>query len=125
MGIKTATAQLRTTDLDASIDFYTTKLGLTLEFRYEDFYAGLRAGDQTFHLKFACDKDPSIDFVDEQGHFHLYFEVDDAQATAEELKAKGIELVEDVHDTDWQTREFIIKDNEGHTLYFGQPLPGE
>ena len=39
-------AQLRTTDLAQSIRFYTTKVGLTLEFQYEDFYAGLRAGNQ-------------------------------------------------------------------------------
>jgi len=27
-----------------------------------------------------------------------------------------------VHETAWQTREFVIKDDQGHTLYFGQPL---
>ena len=32
--------QLRTTDLAKSIWFYTTQLGFTLEFQYEDFYAG-------------------------------------------------------------------------------------
>ncbi len=26
------------------------EVGLTLEFQYEDFYAGIRAGDQIFHL---------------------------------------------------------------------------
>src|SRR3954451_22040762 len=46
MKISGAIAQLRTTDLPATIRFYTEKLGLTLEFQYEDFYAGIRAGDQ-------------------------------------------------------------------------------
>jgi catechol 2,3-dioxygenase-like lactoylglutathione lyase family enzyme len=32
-----AIPQLRTTDLDQSIRFYTEGLGLALEFRYEDF----------------------------------------------------------------------------------------
>ena len=36
---------LRTTDLAASVDFDTTKLGFTLGFQYEDFDAGLRFGD--------------------------------------------------------------------------------
>jgi catechol 2,3-dioxygenase-like lactoylglutathione lyase family enzyme len=122
MQISSAIAQLRTTDLAASIDFYTTKLGLTLEFQYEDFYAGIRAGNQTFHLKFADERDPSIDFVDKGGHFHLYFETDDAAAVAEAIKNNGVPLVMDVHETAWRTREFVIKDDQGHTLYFGESL---
>ena len=83
MQISSAIAQLRTTDLAASISFYTTKVGLTLEFRYQDFYAGIRAGSQIFHLKLVDEKDPSIEFVDRGEHFHLYHETDDAAATAE------------------------------------------
>ena len=120
MQISSAIAQLRTTDLAASIRFYTTKLGLTLEFQHRDFYAGIRAGGQLFHLKLVDEKDPSIEFVDKGEHFHLYLETDDAAATADELKRNGIHLVKDVHETTWGTREFVIKDDQGHTLYFGE-----
>ena len=120
MRISSAIAQLRTTDLAASIRFYTTKVGLTLEFQYEDFYAGIRAGDQLFHLKLVDEKDPSIEFVDKGEHFHLYLVTDDAAATADALKRNGIHLVKDVHETSWGTREFVIKDDQGHTLYFGE-----
>lgn len=34
-------AQLRTTDLEQALDFYTNTLGYKLTFRYEDFYAGI------------------------------------------------------------------------------------
>lgn len=122
MQILDAIAQLRTTDLAASINFYTTKVGLTLEFQYQDFYAGIRAGSQIFHLKLVDAKDPSIDFVDKDDHFHLYFKTDDAAATADALKGNGIDLVKDVHETAWGTREFVIKDDQGHTLYFGESL---
>lgn len=122
MAISNVVAQLRTTDLAASIDFYTTKLGLTVEFQYQDFYAGIRAGDQVFHLKLVDEKDPSIEFVDKGEHFHLYFQTDDAVATAAMLKRNGIHFVKDVHDTAWGTREFVIKDDQGHTLYFGETL---
>ena len=37
---------------------------LTLEFRYSDFYAGIRAGGQVVHLKLVDTTDPSIDFVE-------------------------------------------------------------
>jgi len=120
MQISSAIAQLRTTDLLESIRFYTTKVGLTLEFQYEDFYAGIRAGSQLFHLKLVDQKDPSIDFVDEGEHFHLYLETDDAAAAAEALKRNGVPLVKGLHETAWGTREFVINDDQGHTLYFGE-----
>lgn len=122
MKISGASCQLWTTDLAQSIDFYTDKIGLTLEFRYEDFYAGIRAGEQVFHLKYVCEKDPTIDFVDENGHFHLYIGTDNADELAATLKNNGVEFAEEVHDTDWGSKEFVIKDDQGHTIYFGQNL---
>jgi catechol 2,3-dioxygenase-like lactoylglutathione lyase family enzyme len=120
MRISRAIAQLRTTDLEESIRFYTTKVGFTLAFRYEDFYAGIRAGNQLFHLKLVDEKDPSIEFVDKGEHFHLYFETNDAVAAAEALKRNGVGLVKDVHTTAWGRKEFVIADDQGHTLYFGE-----
>src|SRR5262245_23895686 len=106
MSISRVIPQLRTTDLEESIRFYTTKLGLTLAFQYEGFYAGIRANGQLFHLKLVDRRDPSIDFVDEGDHFHLYFETIDLTATAALLKGNGVPLLRDVHDTPWGTREF-------------------
>lgn len=120
MHISRAIAQLRTTDLAESIRFYTTKLGLTLEFQYQDFYAGIRVGSQIFHLKLVDETDPSIEFVDKGEHFHLYLETNDLSAAAAALKENGVRLVKEVHETAWGTREFVIKDNQGHTLYFGE-----
>ena len=120
MLITNIVAQLRTTDLAASIDFYTTRLGFTLEFRYEDFYAGVRADRHVIHLKLVDDVDPSIAFVDRGEHFHLYLESDDVVAAAERLRLAGVPFERDVHETPWGTREFVIKDDQGHTLYFGQ-----
>lgn len=122
MPISRIIPQLRTTNLAASLDFYTKKLGLTLDFQYQDFYAGLRVGSQGFHLKHVDERDPSIDYVGEGGHLHLYFNVDDIDAMAAQLAANGVPLVKGVHSTDWSTREFVIKDDQGHTLYFGQPV---
>jgi catechol 2,3-dioxygenase-like lactoylglutathione lyase family enzyme len=115
-------AQLRTNDLAASIGFYTTRLGFTLEFQYDDFYAGVRAGEHLIHLKLVDDADPSIAFVDHGDHFHLYLQTDDVMAAADRLRLNGVRFEREVHETAWRTREFVIKDDQGHTLYFGQPL---
>ena len=120
MPITGAIPQLRTTDLASTIRFYTEVVGLALEFRYEDFYAGIRAGRHVFHLKLTDEVDPSIEYVDQGGHFHLYLETDDIAAAAEAIRSHGVRLETDVHDTPWGTREFVIKDDQGHTVYFGQ-----
>ena len=113
--------QLRTTDLAESIGFYTTQLGFTLEFQYEDFYAGVRAGEHVIHLKLVDDIDPSIAFVARDEHFHLYLKTDDVVAAADRLRSTGVHIEREVQETPWGTREFAIRDNQGHTLYFGQP----
>lgn len=90
MQILSVVSQLRTTDLDRS------------------------------HLKLVDEEDPSIDFVDKGDHFHLYLETDDAAAAADALKTKGVRLAKELHQTAWGTREFAIKDDQGHTAYFGE-----
>src|SRR5262245_39377047 len=120
MAISGVIAQLRTTDLASSIRFYTTKLGLRLEFQYQDFYAGMRAGHQVVHLKLVDEKDPCSRSVDEGEHFHLYLETTDVTAAAAALKANGIALVKDVHDTPWGRKEFFFKSGKRHTIYLGQ-----
>jgi catechol 2,3-dioxygenase-like lactoylglutathione lyase family enzyme len=114
-------AQLRTTDLAASIRFYTERLGFTLEFQYQDFYAGVRAGAHVIHLKHIEETDPSNAFVEHGGHFHLYLETDNLMEAAERMRLNGVAFEQEVHETEWGTREFVIKDDQGHTLYFGQP----
>lgn len=122
MTIQRAIAQLRTTDLDASIRFYVERLGMALAFRHEDFYAGIDADGQPFHLKQVCEPDPSVADVREGGHFHLYFETGDVASLAARFERNGVTLVAGLHDTAWNTRECVVEDDQGHTLYFGQPL---
>ena len=82
MTIKAIIPQPRTTDMESSIRFYTEKLGFTLDFNYQDFYVGIVADGQTIHLKRVDHSDPSISFVDEGGHLHLYLQTDDVVAFA-------------------------------------------
>lgn len=122
MAISGAIPQLRTTDLISSIRFYTEKLGLSVEFVHQDFYAAIRAGSSVFHLKLVDEEDPSIAYVDKGEHFHLYLQTEGLWALAAKLKENGVPLVKDVHETSWGTREVVVHDDQGHTLYFGEPL---
>ncbi len=122
MSVLTITPQLRTTNLDSSIRFYTEKVGLELEFRHSDFYAGIRSDDGAFHLKRVDATDPSVPFVRDGGHLHLYLRVGDVDAFAERLRAAGVELIQQPCNTDWQTRELVFEDDQGHTIYAGMRL---
>lgn len=112
--------QIRTTDIEQSIDFYVNKLGFELGFRYEDFYAGINAGNGAIHLKLVDDKCPSIDFVRQGNHLHLYFPTEDVLETARNFKASGVTFLTEPHDTDYSRNEFSIVDNQGHVLHFAE-----
>jgi catechol 2,3-dioxygenase-like lactoylglutathione lyase family enzyme len=114
--------QIRTTDMKGTVRFYTEKLGFTVEFNYEDFYVGLRAGENVIHVKQVDEADPSIPYVDEGGHLHLYLTTNGVAEFAKRLVENGVPLVRDVCETEWQTREIVIQDDQGHTLYLGEPL---
>jgi predicted lactoylglutathione lyase len=49
--IKKMSPQFLVTDIEHSIEFYTKKLGFDIEFRYEDFYAGIIKDNYSIHLK--------------------------------------------------------------------------
>jgi catechol 2,3-dioxygenase-like lactoylglutathione lyase family enzyme len=123
MAIATITSQLRTTDLDRSVRFYTEKVGLKLQFRHADFYAGICSPSGSFHLKLVDTPDPSIAFVREGGHLHLYLGVHDVDAFAERLRSAGVDLVQPPCDTTWGTRELVFHDDQRHTIYAGMPAP--
>jgi uncharacterized glyoxalase superfamily protein PhnB len=73
------------------------------------------------HLKLVDTPDPSVDFVRNGGHFHLYLESQNVDAMATHLRSHGVRLEQEPTDTDWQTRELIFRDDQGHTIYVGQP----
>ncbi|MES2713364.1 MAG: VOC family protein [Pseudomonadota bacterium] len=114
--------QLRTTDLEASITFWTQVMNQALAFRVGDFYAGIQAGAQVIHLKRVDAPDPSIAFVAQGDHLHLWLETDDVDAAAAALLARGAALRSPPHDTDWGTRELILVDDQGHTIHLAQPV---
>ena len=56
--------------------------------------------------------------------FDLYTHVDDVDVLRNRLDGKA-EIVEDLHDTFYGTREFIIRDCNGFWITFGQTAPGK
>ena len=114
--------QLRTPDLEQALNFYTNTLGYKTAFRYEDFYAGIDIDDQVLHLKLVDETDPSIEFVAQGDHFHLYIEVADLEARHEDLDGGGAH-VSVIKVQPWG-REFVVIDPEGHRIYYAEKDSG-
>ena len=53
------------------------------------------------------------------GAFSAYVVVDDPDALCERVRAGGAEVTVDLHDTDYGSRDFAIRDPEGNHWYFG------
>ena len=53
------------------------------------------------------------------GAFSAYVVVDEPDALCERVRAGGAEVIVDLHDTDYGSRDFAIRDPEGNRWYFG------
>jgi catechol 2,3-dioxygenase-like lactoylglutathione lyase family enzyme len=97
--------------LSIPIEFYTKKLGFDLEFRYEDFYAGIIKHGYSIHLKSGK---PSIEerkSKRENNDLDIVFSVDGV----EDL----YEIIQPLCERPYG-REFYIIDPDGYILAFLQ-----
>ena len=62
---------------------------------------------------------PDDPFPVRPGTFGAYVVVDDPDALCERIRAAGGEISTDLHDTDYGSRDFAIRDPEGNIWSFG------
>jgi catechol 2,3-dioxygenase-like lactoylglutathione lyase family enzyme len=114
---KKMSPQLIVADIEASIEFYTRKLGFSLDFRYEDFYAGIIKDGHSIHLK--CGAPPGNDKKNRQD-LDITFSVDSIELLYEEFLSQSIEIVQPLREMPYG-REFYIVDLDGNVLAFFTP----
>lgn len=88
---------VRVSDLDASLDFYCNKLGLTELSRRENAQGRFTLvflsapGDETAQIELTCNWDPEA--LDEGRNFgHLAYQVDNIYAVCERLQELGVTI---------------------------------
>src|SRR6478735_187759 len=92
--IKKMSPQLLVADIGRSIEFYKKKLGFDIDFRYEDFYAGIIKDGCSVHLKLG---NPSIEERKNKRNnedIDIVFSVEGVKDLYEELSNKTIEFVQ-------------------------------
>ena len=124
--ISAAEPQLFVTDIKASCDFFTGKLGFAVVFSYGEppFYAQVRRDGARLNLR--CVERPVIDagLRDREQLLSASLTV----ATAEEIKAlflefqnAGVTFFQSLKREAWGARDFIVKDLDGNLLLFAGP----
>jgi len=112
--LKKMSPQLRVTDIGQAIEFYTKKLGFSLDFRYEDFYAGIVKDGHSIHLK--SGGPPGNDGKGKED-LDITFSVDNIERLYEELLNKAIDIIQPLRNMPYG-KEFYIADRDGNHLAF-------
>ena len=115
--IKKMSPQFLVTRLEHSSEFYTNKLGFDLEFRFEDFYAGVVKDGYSIHLKSGH---PSLDKRSnkrESNDLDIVFSVEGVEALYREFLNKPIEIIQPLCERPYG-KEFYIADPDGYILAF-------
>lgn len=110
---------LRTSDIEATLRFYTEVLGFTIGARSEESgWASLYKDGAALMVAIPGEHMP---FDKEAFTGSLYFNTDNVNALWEQLKGKA-EVLYPLGDLDYGMREFAILDNNGYVLQFGQEI---
>ena len=106
---------------DASLEFYTKKLGFKVitdspfDGKQRWIELGLPRADTKLVLFTGPGQEQMIG-----GFMNVTFMADDVEATAKEMKARGVEFVQEPQKADWGTAA-IFKDGDGNQFVLSTP----
>ncbi len=119
-------AHLFVTDIKASCDFFTEKLGFAIDFTYGDplFYAQISRDNARFALRHV-DKQPFAGDTREREHL---LSASITVATADEIKqlflsyeSQGVRFHQTLKKEPWGARTFVVADLDGNLILFAGP----
>ena len=115
--IKKMSPQLLVADIDRSVEFYTKKLGFDVDFRYEDFYAGIIKDGYSIHLKMSKPSTEERENRRNNEDPDIVFSVDGIEGLYEELSNKSVEFAQSLRDMPYG-KEFYVVDPDGNIIAF-------
>jgi catechol 2,3-dioxygenase-like lactoylglutathione lyase family enzyme len=115
--IKKMSPQLLVANLDHSIEFYVEKLGFDLDFRYEDFYAGIIKDGYSIHLKLGNPSSDERQKRRDNEDLDIVFSVQGIEGLYDEYAARSIEFTQPLRDMAYG-KEFYVADPDGYIIGF-------
>lgn len=108
-------------DLKRSMAYYQ-QLGFTVQFSYEDAYAGLVRDACHLHLRHGTPRRHTGNASDPGERIDACFMVRDAGRLADEMASRGVTFAVPLRSMPYGT-EFYIDDPDGYTLAFVEATP--
>ena len=115
--IKQMSPQFLVADIDRSIGFYMQKLGFDIDFRYEDFYAGIVKDGCSIHLKTGQPSFEERKSKKNNQDLDIVFSVDGIEDLYAELSGKSVEFIQPLRTMPYG-KEFYIADPDGYIIAF-------
>jgi uncharacterized glyoxalase superfamily protein PhnB len=121
--IKGAAPQFLVRDLHGALAFYEQRLGFTVDFVYEDFYAGISRDDAIIHLKHAAKLEADRAHRKAGDHLDAFLDVTGVQDLHDELVGRGAPISKPLAENAWGTIDFQVEDPDGYVLCFSEAAP--
>jgi len=118
---------LMVTDLERTVEFYTTALGFNLR-EQGDRSATFETGQCELHVEVEFDEATLAEFglTPPEGQRGdgaiLVVTVDDIDATYEQVTAAGAETLTEPKEVPWGRELFLVRDPDGYVLEISRPL---
>jgi len=113
-------AQLFVSDIEASCDFFVSKLGFAIEFTYGEppFYAQVRRDEARLNLRHVDGPVFVGGIRERETLLSASINVDDVKRLYLEYQAAGISFHQKLRTEPWGARTFIIADPDGNLVLF-------
>src|SRR5215467_9209331 len=115
--IKKMSPLLLVADINRSIEFYSKKLDFDIDFRYEDFYAGIIKDGYSIHLKVSEYSIEERKNKSRNEDLNLIFSISSIEDLYEQLLNKYVEIAQSLRDMPYG-KEFYIADPDNNIIAF-------
>ena len=132
MTVNSLTPDLMVEDLAETVAWYERVLDAevvaTLPEEGDAWWAQVEIGDASLMFQerdSLTGKLPALEGESIGGSVALYIDVDDAETLQDDLGAAGVDIMEELHETDFGWKQFAVTDCNGYVLWFGEKLEDE
>ncbi len=121
MTYKTAVPVIATTDVRATIDYYSRVLDFREHLVFGDppVYAGVERDGVLLYI--SLDEALASALANLDLHPDVFLWVKDVDKLFDEHRSRGAKIVEDIADRPWDARQYVIADPNGYHIKIAEP----
>jgi catechol 2,3-dioxygenase-like lactoylglutathione lyase family enzyme len=109
-------------DLDRAVAYYRDRLGFSVDFTYDEFYAGISRDGCAIHLKEAEKLAAEREHRRRDEHLDAYIAVTGIRDLYDDLQRRGATVTRPLEERPWACLDFYIEDPDGYILCFSERL---